>query len=102
TWLGVGNVEGGLLPPGAKTCRADVLLSGGVVGSRLPSLRASVVPVAPGDTLVLATDGIRSGFTEGLVLEDSPQHIADGILARHATLKDDALVLVARFLGEAP
>jgi hypothetical protein len=101
TWLGVGNVEGALLHAGAKTGRDDLLLYRGVVGSHMPLLRASVVPVAAGDTLVLATDGIRGGFTERLVLEDSPQHIADGILARHATGKDDALVLVARYLGEA-
>jgi negative regulator of sigma-B (phosphoserine phosphatase) len=71
------------------------------VGLQVPSLRTAVLPVAPGDTLVLATDGIRSGFAEKLSPEASPQQLADGILARDVKGTDDALVLVARYLGGA-
>ena|ERR1700687_2620663 len=101
TWAGVGNVEGVLLRADAKggPARDYVLLLGGVVGLQLPPLRAFVIPVSPGDTLILATDGIHSGFAEGLPLEHSPQQIADHVLSRHAKGTDDALVLVARYLG---
>jgi serine/threonine protein phosphatase PrpC len=101
TWLGVGNVEGILLRAAAnpKDRRESLVLRGGVVGGQLPPLRASVVPVMPGDTLIFATDGIRGGFAEGLTLSEPPQRLADQILARQATGTDDALVLVARFLG---
>lgn len=100
TWLGVGNVEGVLLhrdPYGTLT--QEVLpLRGGVVGDHLPSLIASIVPVVKGDTLVFTTDGIRSGFVEGLKA-DTVQATAEAILARFARGTDDALVLVARYTG---
>jgi phosphoserine phosphatase RsbX len=104
TWVGVGNVEGVLLRADAKAspAREHALLLGGVVGLQLPVLRGFVLPVAAGDTLILATDGIRSGFDEGLPLDLPPQQIADRIMGRYAKGIDDALVLVARYLGGAP
>src|SRR3989442_542063 len=51
--------------------------------------------------LIFATDGIREGFADGLSPEAAPQHLADQILARHGKGTDDALVLVARYLGGA-
>ncbi len=104
TWLGVGNVEGVLLgaDAGGRPRREVLLLRGGVVGGQLPPLHASLVPVMRGDTLIFATDGVRSGFPEGLVPGDPPQQMADRILARHGKGTDDALVLVARYLGPGP
>jgi hypothetical protein len=103
TWIGVGNVEGVLLRAEVQEgpVREYVLLHGGVVGAHLPALRGFVLSVTPGDTLVVATDGIRSGYAEGLRLEESPQQLADRILERDAKGTDDALVLVARYLGGA-
>lgn len=103
TWLGVGNVDGLLLraEPVGKRARESLVLRGGVVGGRLPALHASIVPVVPGDTLILVTDGIASGFGEAVSLRDSPQRIADRILAQHSRGTDDALVLVARYVGKA-
>jgi len=104
TWLGVGNVEGVLLraDAAADPPRENVLLRSGVVGYQLPALHASILPVTRGDVLILATDGIRSGFAEDVSLSDPPQRIAEHILARRATGMDDALVLVARYLGHEP
>jgi len=104
TWLGVGNVEGLLLRAdvAANPPRENVLLRGGVVGYELPALHASILPVTRGDVLILATDGIRSGFVEDVTLSDPPQRIAEHILARRATGMDDALVVVARYLGHEP
>lgn len=104
TWLGVGNVEG-LLVRGdvlARPARDDVLQRGGVVGYQLPPLQTSVRAVSPGDTLIFATDGIRSRFADGLDLDQPPQQIADLVLASHAKAIDDALVLVVRFGAPAP
>lgn len=103
TWAGVGNVEGVLVRAdrSAGRDRETILLRGGVVGYQLPAVRAAPVPVAPGDTLVLATDGVRSGFAERAFAGGTPQEIADAILAAHGRGTDDALVLVARYLGAA-
>jgi len=83
TWLGVGNVEGRLLrtDAGASHPRESVLLRGGLVGYQLPALQASVIPVAAGDLLILATDGIHTAFEEGINLNETPRQIADKILA---------------------
>ncbi len=101
TWLGVGNVEGRLLRADASAShpRESVLMRSGLVGCQLPALQASVIPVAPGDVLILATDGIDPAFDEGIHLNETPSQIADKILGRHFKGNDDALVLVARYLG---
>jgi len=103
TWLGVGNVEGVLLyaDAGERRGRERLVTRGGIVGSELPPLRAEVLAVAPGDTLVLATDGIQSGFADELTVDAPPQQLADQILARSGKRTDDALVLVARYVGDA-
>jgi len=101
TWLGVGNVEGRLYRADAAAShpRESVLLRGGLVGYQLPALRASVIPVAPGDLLILATDGIHTTFEDGINLNATPRQIADKILRWHFKGNDDALVLVLRYLG---
>lgn len=104
TWLGVGNVEGVLLraDPHAKPHRENILLRGGMVGYQLPPLYASVLSLSKGDTLIFATDGIHTGFAEGVKITEPAQHIAEGICKRHKKGTDDALVLVARYLGVVP
>jgi negative regulator of sigma-B (phosphoserine phosphatase) len=101
TWLGVGNVEGFLLraDPHAHPRQEAVLLRGGMVGYQLPALTALTVPVARGDTLIFATDGIGSGFTRSVGPREAPQQLAERVLAEHGKGTDDALVLVARYLG---
>jgi serine/threonine protein phosphatase PrpC len=54
--------------------------------------------VQEGDVMVLATDGIDSGFARSITPGGSAQAIADRILARHAKERDDALVVVVRYL----
>jgi len=104
TWLGVGNVECLLLRgnPEAKPTHESIVQRGGVVGYQLPPLQASTISIAPGDLLIFATDGIRSGFAEKLMVTDSPQALADQILDQHNRITDDALVLVVRYLGGQP
>ena len=74
-------------------------MRGGVAGCRLPSMRVQVVPVLPGDPLIFVTGGIEHGFSESVVLSQTPRHIADCILARYAKDTDGALVLAARHTG---
>jgi negative regulator of sigma-B (phosphoserine phosphatase) len=102
TWVGVGNVTGLLLRADsqAERPRETLLPRGGVLGYRLPSLHPVVVFVAPGDVLIFATDGLRSGFTKDVPLKDAPQQIAEYILEHYGRGTDDALVLVARYVGD--
>ena len=76
-----------------------LLLRAGVVGFQLPSLDVEILPVSAGDTLIFATDGIQSDFARGLARSFPPQKAAEKILARYGKATDDALVLVARYLG---
>jgi len=101
TWLGVGNVPGVLMRATAKkACVQEMLLlRAGVVGSHLPPLQAAVLPIARGDILFFATDGIRGSFVESLSARESPQRAANRILENYRTGNDDALVLVARPAG---
>src|SRR5262249_44858645 len=64
SWLGVGNIEGMLFraDPAVALPRETIMLRNGVVGYQLPPLRVDRLTVADGDTLVLATDGIRHDF----------------------------------------
>jgi negative regulator of sigma-B (phosphoserine phosphatase) len=98
SWLGVGNVQGILLRAdrSSQPGREELLLRSGVVGAQLPLLQAADVPVKRHDTLIFATDGIRSGFADRLAAAPSPQSRAVDILAHHCLGIDDALVLVAQ------
>jgi negative regulator of sigma-B (phosphoserine phosphatase) len=101
SWTGVGNVEGRLVHaaagPGAPT--EGALTKGGVVGYNLPSIRVTSADLMIGDLMVLATDGIASGFAQAIAGAGPAQAIADRILAEHGKEGDDALVVVVRYLA---
>lgn len=101
TWIGVGNVFGMLLraDQATKPSRVSLVSVAGFIGSEIPHATSRVVPFARGDTLILASDGIKEGFAESLSAANTPQALADQILARHTKGTDDALVLVARYAG---
>jgi phosphoserine phosphatase RsbX len=103
TWLGVGNVAGVLLRrEGYGIARQEsLLLRAGTVGAQLPYVSASVLPVSYGDTLIFATDGIRSGFADALNINASTQEIARHIIENHWRKIDDGLVLVGRYVHKS-
>jgi hypothetical protein len=104
TWLGVGNVQGVLMRCNAKrgNGKESLLLRGGVVGSQLPTLQATVLQIERGDTLFFATDGVRNDFSESLSAKENPQRAADRILEQYRSGNDDALVLITRLTGTSP
>jgi negative regulator of sigma-B (phosphoserine phosphatase) len=101
TWLGVGNVRGVLRrsPSSSSLPPEELLLRAGVIGGQIPPLQVSVVPISYGDTLFLATDGIRGEFAQDQMFSEVSQRTAEVILSRHARGNDDALILVARVVG---
>ena len=104
-WLGVGNVQGMVQRAGAAKgiVQEVLLLRAGVLGAQMPPLQAAAtVPLQTGDRIIFATDGIRGGFVADLSSLDTPQRCADRILQQHCRSNDDALVVVARYLGNTP
>jgi phosphoserine phosphatase RsbX len=100
TWTGIGNVDGTLFrASNVLPAREALLLRGGVVGYSLPQPRIATLAVAPGDTLILATDGVDAGFRHVSLRGGSVQDLAADILLRHGRERDDALVLAARYIG---
>jgi phosphoserine phosphatase RsbX len=100
TWLGIGNVETRLLHGAEPVPVSDsLLMHTGIVGHALPRLAPQRVDLARGDLLIFATDGIHRDFADNLMPAGSCRAIADRILQQYALGSDDALVLVARYLG---
>jgi phosphoserine phosphatase RsbX len=97
-WLGVGNVEGRLLRRTRRVVHSLVPVAG-IAGHDMPPLRVCELPIALGDLLLLATDGVSPRFADDLAPAGPCQAIAERILRRHGRAHDDALVLVARYLG---
>jgi len=94
TWLAVGNVDAVLRRSSAPRGKPIAILPrGGIVGDRLPPLNPATLPIAKGDLLVLATDGIGSVFTRELVSMEQPRQLINHIFAQHAKSTDDALIL---------
>jgi len=100
--LGVGNVAAihWHKKAGDQPTIEELFSQGGVVGLRLPHLRVSEFTAGPGDTLILATDGILAQFTRlSPMCHALPQTIAEHIFKEFRNPKDDALVLVMRWLN---
>ena len=97
TWAGVGNVEMAVLrrARGGRLHRRSVTLRGGVVGDRLPPLRQSSEPIADGDALIGASDGLGTNFLDSVDLSLPPAALARHLHRSHAKDSDDALVFVA-------
>ena len=101
-WAGVGNVQGRLLHAHGGERGESLLVKAGLVGFRIPIFEAQRLPIAPGDTLVMFTDGIEGPIGDTVRRGLPPQEIANLILKVHQKGTDDALVLVARYPGEVP
>lgn len=101
TWTGVGNVEGVLYRTdnGMYMGQENIIVRGGVVGYMLPFLKASIVPVSPGDTLIFTTDGVNNDYLNEVDINKSPGEIVGFIAANFASESDDSLVLAARYTG---
>jgi negative regulator of sigma-B (phosphoserine phosphatase) len=100
TWTGVGNVEGRLVRADRRRGDSDdsPTLFGGVLGWSLPAVRVVRTQLAPGDCLVMATDGVAADFGSSLMPGVPAPEQAERVLASHARGSDDALVIAVRYL----
>jgi phosphoserine phosphatase RsbX len=101
TWLGVGNVEGRLVRAtcGGRSVQESLVVAPGLPGRDLPELSPTTLPLDHGDLLIFATDGVTQCFADDLDVSGSPAEIAERIMTRHWKADDDALSVVARYLG---
>ncbi|MBV8967310.1 MAG: SpoIIE family protein phosphatase [Mycobacteriaceae bacterium] len=102
SWIGIGNVTAALVAksPSGIDVRSSALLTGGIVGYRLPeTLLTQNIFSARGDLLVMASDGIDESHLERIDFAAPTTVIADEILRDHGKDSDDALVLAARHRG---
>lgn len=101
TWIGVGNVDGALLlvnnEERSKTER--FLLRGGIVGYKLPFLQATITPIAQGDLFICSTDGVQISYLGKIDVNAESEKIVEGISSKYFKRSDDALILVAKYLG---
>lgn len=104
TWVGLGNVKGVLVAADHVVGRSytGLVTRSGIVGNAsagLPPVRPWVIPIQRRDVLVLATDGLHASFGDDVNPAEAAQHTAEHLLKQHSKGTDDALVLVARYLG---
>jgi serine/threonine protein phosphatase PrpC len=78
----------------------ELLVRSGVAGVSLPPVDVSSTALARGDMLVLATDGLRRALMDNVDRFARPQALAERLLADYRTEHDDALVVVARLMGD--
>jgi phosphoserine phosphatase RsbX len=86
----VGNVA-------VRSSKSDLplMLTPGVLGTRLVGLRVFRAPLADGDRLVIFTDGVSSQLTMDELRGLDPGAACRALMQRHRNMYDDATVLVA-------
>jgi negative regulator of sigma-B (phosphoserine phosphatase) len=97
SWAGVGNVDARLVRAGPEQREDVALVFGGVLGYRMPQVRAATMALERGDVLVMITDGIDAAISPALASGGAAQALADRILASHGKGTDDALAVVVRY-----
>ncbi|MDW4904077.1 SpoIIE family protein phosphatase [Streptomyces sp. ADMS] len=98
TYTAVGNITGRVLARGRTVHLLD---RPGTLGTHLPlpNVRPQHCPWEPGATLILVSDGIRSGWNlddHPRLLEHHPAVVAAVVHRDHGRPTDDATVLVVR------
>ncbi len=97
SYVALGNVAGACWHISSDVKKQTFFLQPGLVGaSRLPNLQINEIMMAPGDTIILATDGIKSQFDREPPKLKSPEKFAQYIFNTYRKNNEDALVLVAQ------
>jgi phosphoserine phosphatase RsbX len=97
SYVGVGNI--GVQVYSRQPIRP--ISKNGILGFRLPSLLELRYSYDPGDLFVIYSDGISNHFTQDTTidLKQSPQRMAEQVLAQYGKLSDDATVVVIKTMA---
>ena len=96
-FCGVGNIRALMVSQDQR--QRHFTCGYGIVGAGFKNLRVETLPFAPGDTLIMASDGILDHF---IAPDDPPDarwsamQLSEQILERWAITTDDAAVLTCR------
>jgi serine phosphatase RsbU (regulator of sigma subunit) len=97
TYVGIGNTR--LHQFGAGTS-VSLPSQPGTLGLQIRSPREQTIQLAPGDLLVLTTDGVSERLArerEGILLAGDVHSVAAALLCRHGKDHDDASCIVVRY-----
>ncbi|MBD3615406.1 MAG: SpoIIE family protein phosphatase [Gracilimonas sp.] len=102
TWIGVGNVEGVLFRAHSEVGQKleRIVLRGGVIGYKLPSLQAAMIPIFKDDIVVFTTDGVEHDYVDELNASEHPEEIVEFVASNYFKKSDDALIIAGKYLGE--
>lgn len=98
-WVGVGNVEGVLMRSAGP--HEWLSLRSGIVGCRMPNIQSMERPISCGDLLVMFSDGIQNQCLDQVWSHDSATKTAERIMDKRARGTDDAIILIAKYYGDA-
>lgn len=106
SWLSVGNVDAAHLRASEASRRgaqrpALIVPHAGIVGARLPTVRAVERSLAEGDLVVLATDGIDPALFDALDASLPIDIAVDRLFERYARADDDASIVLLRWKATA-
>lgn len=98
-WLGIGNISMVLWSrQGYHWRQVNGMERSGIVGDRrLPRLRPQQFTLTGDDYVYLHSDGVAAACEDETPIDETCQHMAESLLARHGLADDDATILVARF-----
>lgn len=96
TWASVGDVEGVVLrkTDGGQMVYAALTQIGGTLGSIFNGIAPQTCLLAPGDLIVLTTDGVLRDCARKIATPASAEAAAEEILRRFRRPNDDSLALV--------
>jgi anti-sigma regulatory factor (Ser/Thr protein kinase) len=100
TYAGVGNISGRIVDTGSSSHLSS---QPGIVGSNMPTVRELPFTIAPGQSLVMHSDGLTERWDLAElpgILGAVPVVMSVALLRTAGTRRDDASVLVMRSRGQ--
>lgn len=97
-WAAVGDIEGLLLNTSRDGAakRAAIVQRGGTLGHHMPRIMPQTHGLAPGDVLIMSSDGVRHDHRDAIETTRSAKDLAARTLGDYGRANDDALVLVLK------
>jgi hypothetical protein len=91
---GIGNIRAVVLRAGGRI--SSFIMVPGMLGSSFRTVRAQAAAMAAGDTLVMHSDGVRSGFDLEPLLRMTPLAGSEHVVKQAGKPTDDAACVVVR------